>query len=85
MIIFRLYHNLQSEDLELLKFESEFVNQFELCDVNQNPMFGNASVLYPTLWRFFPVLDDQVKGRFLRKKLDMSKNHRSPWSLSCSS
>ena len=48
--------------MELIKFPgSDFANQLELCNVNQNPMFGNASVLFPTLWRFLPVIDDQVR------------------------
>ena len=52
--------------MEVIKFagNSDFANQLELCNVNQNPMFGNASVLFPTLWRFLPILDDQVRQNF---------------------
>ena len=69
----RLYHNLGENDIEeLLPFTvggdlgghggrgraSE--KQFVLCDINRNPLLGNASILLPTLWRFLPLLDDQV-------------------------
>jgi len=56
---------LDPKELEVIKFagNSDFANQLELCNVNQNPMFGNASVLFPTLWRFLPILDDQVRQK----------------------
>ena len=63
--------------MELIKFPgSDFANQLELCNVNQNPMFGNASVLFPTLWRFLPVIDDQV-----RDKKTLTKFPKNPKKL----
>ena len=56
----RLYHNLGENDIEeLLPFTAR-EKQFVLCDINRNPLLGNASILLPTLWRFLPLLDDQV-------------------------
>ena len=56
----RLYHNLGENDIEeLLPFIGS-EKQFVLCDINRNPLLGNASILLPTLWRFLPLLDDQV-------------------------
>ena len=63
----RLYHNLGENDIEeLLPFStSAGEKQFVLCDINRNPLLGNASRLLPTLWRFLPLLDDQVLFLFL--------------------
>ena len=47
----------------------------DLCDVELNPRLGNASVLYPILWRFLPVIDVQVDA-FLSRDLDSRINHR---------
>ena len=55
----RLYHNL--EDLEDLKIH-QLQQHLVLCDVNDHPLLGNASVIWPTLWRFLAILDDQVTG-----------------------
>ena len=64
----RLYHNLGENDIEeLLPFSAAVAGekQFVLCDINRNPLLGNASRLLPTLWRFLPLLDDQVLFLFL--------------------
>ena len=47
----------------------------DLCDVELNPRLGNASVLYPILWRFLPVIDVQVDA-FLSRDLDSRINPR---------
>ena len=57
----RLYHNL--EDLEdLLGPAIHQLQHLVFCDVNDHPLLGNASVIWPTLWRFLAILDDQVTG-----------------------
>lgn len=71
----RVYHNLEDDDLDLChlaclnrnrggRFRGRSSIQplppLLLCNVNRNPLFGNASVILPTLWRFLPMLDDQV-------------------------
>lgn len=66
----RLYHNLAAGDplleKELRPLSNLHNQQFVLCDINHNPLLGNASILWPpTLWRFLPLLDDQVQ---LQKK-----------------
>ena len=78
----RVYHNLEDDDLDLChlaclnrnragRFRGRPTIQLPplvLCNVNRNPLFGNASVILPTLWRFLPMLDDQVgkKTRAIR-------------------
>ena len=47
----------------------------DLCDVERNPRLNNASVLYPILWRFLPVIDVQVDA-FLSRDLDSRINPR---------
>ena len=68
----RVYHNLEDDDVDLCRLacsNRESGGRFGkkrrrpplvLCNVNRNPLFGNASVILPTLWRFLPMLDDQV-------------------------
>ena len=31
-------------------------SNLDLCDASENPRLGNATILYPLLWRFLPVL-----------------------------
>lgn len=82
----RLYHNLGENDIEeLLPFTAR-EKQFVLCDINRNPLLGNASILLPTLWRFLPLLDDQVEVALFRD-LDSRPSRREmeaveEWMLS---
>lgn len=55
----RLYHNLD-DDGWICNLACVNHDKLQICNVNENPMFGNASVLFPTIWRFLPLLDDQV-------------------------
>ena len=48
---------------------------FDLCDPLHNPKLGNATVLYPLLWRFLPVIDRQVDV-FLSRDLDSRISER---------
>ena len=78
----RLYHNLEDDDVDLCHLACSNRNRgrlgeglrvgarrprLVLCNVNRNPLFGNASSILPTLWRFLPMLDDQV-GKLQRIK-----------------
>ena len=72
----RLYHNLEDDDVDLCHLACSNRNRgrlgkgrdgarrprprLVLCNVNRNPLFGNATSILPTLWRFLPMLDDQV-------------------------
>ena len=38
----------------------------DICNAEQNPKFGNASVIYPLIWRFLPVLDPMVDVTLVR-------------------
>jgi len=44
-------------------------SNLDLCDASENPRLGNATILYPLLWRFLPVLDVNV-DLFLSRDLD---------------
>jgi len=41
----------------------------DLCDAQKNPRLGNATLLYPLLWRFLPVIDVNVDF-YLSRDLD---------------
>ncbi len=64
----RLYHDLGPAKLHrghpICKLACEAADNLDLCNVNDNPMFGNASVLFPTIWRFLPLFDRQVRHSF---------------------
>ena len=64
--IMRLYHNLGQEEDTLLQQIMPLLtanhSMLDLCDINHNPLLGNASMVLPTIWRFLPLLDDQVSG-----------------------
>ena len=34
--------------------------RFDLCDVARHPILSNVSFMYPPMWRFLPLIDDQV-------------------------
>ncbi len=38
---------------------------FDLCEASHNARLGNASILYPLLWRFLPAMDIQVSGLYV--------------------
>ena len=50
-------------------------SNLDLCDANDNPRLGNATILYPLIWRFLPVLDVNV-DLFLSRDLDSRINSR---------
>ena len=41
----------------------------DLCEAQKNPRLGNATLLYPLIWRFLPVIDVNV-DLFLSRDLD---------------
>ena len=54
-------------DFSLARSNNE-VNDWtlELCDVENNPRFGNISNVFPMNWRFLTALDPQVDIAFSR-------------------
>ncbi len=75
--ILRLYYKV-ADDSPVMRDLCELACRepfFDLCDVEHNPRLGNASVLYPILWRFLPVIDVQV-DLFLSRDLDSRINPR---------
>jgi hypothetical protein len=68
----RLYYEVQEYQGNVMKQLCELTcneAELDLCDANTNPKLGNATTLYPLLWRFLPVLDRQV-DYFLSRDLD---------------
>ena len=57
----RIYHNLtDTEDLkQLCSLECKY-DHVDMCNVGNNPMLGNMNKVLPTIWRFVPVVDEQV-------------------------
>jgi hypothetical protein len=59
----RVYHSLTPASAhwaEMCGLACEH-SHLDLCDVNNNPKYGNASLLYPLLWRYLPLMDSQVR------------------------
>ena len=50
----------------LCNLACRYQDEFEICDVEINPRFGNISHIYPLNWRFFTALDPQVDIAFSR-------------------
>ena len=50
----------------LCNLACRYQDEFEICDVEINPRFGNISHIYPLNWRFFTALDPQVDIAFFR-------------------
>ena len=40
--------------------------QIDICDIEQNPKYGNISRVYPLIWRFLPALDLTVDTLLVR-------------------
>ena len=68
----RVYYQVNEYQGQVMKNLCELVcsePELDICDANTNPKLGNASMLYPLLWRFLPVIDRQV-DYFLSRDLD---------------
>ncbi len=37
-------------------------DHLDLCQVSESPMLGDARWIVPTVWRFMPLADGQVRG-----------------------
>ncbi len=57
----RLYLEARTDKTDLCDLACSESN-LDLCDVEQNPQFGNVSFIFPMVWRFLPVLDPQVRS-----------------------
>ena len=42
----------------------EYPEEFEICDVENNPRYGDLSTIMPMSWRFLTMLDPQVDVAF---------------------
>ena len=60
--VMRLYFQVPQDSpkrAELCQLACQNIN-FELCDIERNPTYGNLSQVYPLNWRFLPSVDSQV-------------------------
>ena len=74
----RVYYQVNEYQGDVMKKLCEIAcsePELDICDANTNPKLGNASMLYPLLWRFLPVIDRQV-DYFLSRDLDSRINER---------
>ena len=60
----RLYFELQristTERKKLCQMACMYPEEFNLCDIDNIPRFGNLSHIFPMNWRFLTMLDPQV-------------------------
>ena len=62
----RIYHDFSRND-PVYEQLCQIVCQepiLDLCHVHALPFFGNISEIFPMIWRFLPVLDQQGKHNF---------------------
>ena len=67
----RLYYRVQDNSPMLRQICDLACSEptLDICDANFNPRLGNATILYPLIWRFLPVIDVNV-DLFLSRDLD---------------
>ena len=74
----RLYYQVNEYQGDVMKKLCQLActePELDLCDASDNPKLGNATMLYPLLWRFLPVIDRQV-DYFLSRDLDSRISER---------
>ena len=79
----RVYYQVNDDQGDIMKKLCELAcsePELDICDANSNPKLGNASMLYPLIWRFLPVIDRQV-DYFLSRDLDSRISEREVNSL----
>ncbi len=68
-----MYHNLTeggSAMAELCRLACK-EDHLDLCRVSESPMLGDARWIVPTVWRFMPLVDGQVRGFFASWKISL--------------
>lgn len=60
--VMRVYHNL-TDGAQLCDLMCRYDN-LDFCDIQSNPQFGSLQTILPTIWRFVPIVDDQVRFPF---------------------
>lgn len=75
--ILRLYYQVQPDSPVMKQLCDLACSQpnLDLCDAEDNPRLGNASILYPLIWRFLPAMDVNV-DLYLSRDLDSRINDR---------
>ena len=78
--IVRVYYHVKSYDKDspVMKQLCDLAcsePNLDLCDAPRNPRLGNATLLYPLLWRFLPVIDVNVDF-YLSRDLDSRVSDR---------
>ena len=67
--VMRLYFEVppKSENMKkLCQISCQNSHILDLCNIQNNPILGNMSQIYPLIWRFLPILDPQVDIFFIR-------------------
>ncbi|TRY70691.1 hypothetical protein TCAL_12938, partial [Tigriopus californicus] len=62
--VMRVYHNLTNK-AQLCNLTCHNSN-LDFCDIHFNPQFGSLQSILPTIWRFVPLVDDQVSIAMFR-------------------
>ena len=76
--VMRLYYQIPNPDSKNWSKLCHLVcthPQLDICDIEQNPKFGNLTQVYPLVWRFLPALDSTVETLLVRD-LDSHISHR---------
>jgi len=74
--IMRLYYHLSKNSTNWQRLCTLVCqdSNIDICDVENNPKFGNISNVFPLNWRFLPSIDDQVDLLLVRDlDSDLSK------------
>ena len=74
----RVYYQVNEYQADVMKKLCELAcsePELDICDINTIPKLGNASMIYPLIWRFLPVIDRQV-DYFLSRDLDSRISER---------
>lgn len=85
--VMRLYYQVDEESPVMKKLCDLACSEanLDLCPAEENPRLGNATILYPLIWRFLPVIDINV-DLYLSRDLDSRINDREVilWHILCS-
>lgn len=59
--VVRVYHNVsENKRQDLCLLECQY-HHLDLCDIKSNPIMNDLSPISPRLWRFLPMVDEQVE------------------------
>ncbi len=74
----RVYYQVSSNNSDVMRKLCDLTCAYpnlDLCEAQNNPRLGNATLLYPLIWRFLPAIDVNV-DLYLSRDLDSRINER---------